>query len=227
MAVLGVVLVLASASRVFAGLKDALNTIWGIQAKAGRGVSGMLKDRFLSIAMVLVIGFLLLTSLVLSAAVNGFSDWLGSVLPVPGFVWQGVSFLISFAVVTALFAMIFKILPDANVEWTHVWTGAAFTALLFAVGKFGLALYLGRQDAASMYGAAGALVPVLLWVYYSSLILLFGAVFTRVYARARGHRIEPKPWAVRMDAAALAKEGIADPEANPPRATAPVRDSQV
>jgi membrane protein len=190
MAGVGVVLLLIAASGVFGQLQDALNTIWEIESKATGGVWGFVKARFLSMTMVLGTGFLLLVSLLLSAGVTATTDALERIVPVPGFVWQIVSFLVSLGVVTILFALIFKVLPDANVKWNHVWIGALMTAALFTVGKFLLALYLGRRDAASTYGAAGALVLVLMWVYYSSLILLFGAEFTQVYARARGARIQ-------------------------------------
>jgi membrane protein len=190
MAFVGVVLLLVAASGVFGQLQDALNTIWEIDGKTAGGVWGFVKARFLSMTMVLGTGFLLLVSLLLSAGVTAATDALERLVPVPGFVWQIVSFLVSLGVVTILFAMIFKVLPDANVKWNHVWIGALMTAALFTVGKFLLALYLGRRDAASTYGAAGALVLVLMWVYYSSLILLFGAEFTQVYARSRGDRIE-------------------------------------
>jgi membrane protein len=190
MAVVGVVLLLVAASGVFGQLQDALNTIWEIESEATGGVWGFVKARFLSMTMVLGTGFLLLVSLLLSAALTATTDGLERILPVPGFVWQAASFLLSLGVVTVLFAMIFKILPDAEVRWSYVWVGALMTAVLFTVGKFLLALYLGRRDAASTYGAAGALVLVLTWVYYSSLILLFGAEFTQVYARSKGHRIE-------------------------------------
>ncbi len=198
MAAVGSVVLLISASGVFAQLKDAMNTVWGIQAAPGRGIVNFLRSRFLSLAMVLVIGFLLLISLLLSAGVTGATSWLESLFAIPAFVWQIFSLLITLLVVTLLFAMIFKILPDAEIEWRDVWTGAFLTALLFALGKFLLALYLGRQDAASTYGAAGALILILTWVYYSANILLFGAEFTQVYAKKRGRRIEPSQGAVRV-----------------------------
>jgi membrane protein len=175
---------------VFGQLQDALNTIWEIESQAAGGVWGFVKGRFLSMTMVLGTGFLLLVSLLLSAALTAATDALERIAPSPGFVWQLGSILLSIGVITLLFAMIFKILPDAKVQWNHVWVGALMTAVLFTVGKTLLALYLGRRDAASTYGAAGALVLVLTWVYYSSLILLFGAEFTQVYARSKGDRIE-------------------------------------
>jgi membrane protein len=190
MAVVGIVLLLVAASGVFGQLQDALNTIWEIESKSAAGLWSFFKGRFLSMAMVLGTGFLLLVSLVLSAGLAATTDALERVVPVPGVVWQVVGLIVSLGVITLLFAMIFKILPDADVQWNHVWIGALMTGVLFTVGKFLLGLYLGRGDAASTYGAAGALVLVLMWVYYSSLILLFGAEFTQVYARTRGHRIE-------------------------------------
>ncbi|MBK1881240.1 YihY/virulence factor BrkB family protein [Luteolibacter pohnpeiensis] len=201
MAVVGVLVLLVSASGVFAQLKDAMNTVWQIEVKPGRGILAIAKDRILSLTMVLVIGFLLLISLLLSAAVAATTDYLAAILPIPGFLWLLVSFLISISVITLLFAMIFKILPDATVKWEDVWIGAFLTACLFSIGKLLLALYLGRQEAASTYGAAGALILILSWVYYSSNILLFGAEFTQVYARSKGRRIEPKPGAVRVGSA--------------------------
>jgi membrane protein len=191
MAIVGVVLLLVAASGVFGQLQDALNTIWEIETEASGGIWGFVKGRFLSMTMVLGTGFLLLVSLLLSAALTAATGALERFAPLPGFVWQIASILLSTGLITLLFAMIFKILPDARIEWNHVWVGAAMTAVLFTVGKFLLALYLGRREAASTYGAAGALVLLLTWVYYSSLILLFGAEFTQVYARSKGRRIEP------------------------------------
>ena len=192
MAIVGVGVLLVSASGVFAQLKDAMNTVWGIKIKPGRGVIAMVKDRFLSLAMVLVIGFLLLVSLVLSATIAAATSYLTVLMPVSPVIWQLVTFFVSLGVITLLFAMIFKVLPDANVQWRDVWTGALITSALFSIGKFLLALYLGRQEAASTYGAAGALILILSWVYYSANILLFGAEFTQVYARSKGRRIIPK-----------------------------------
>ncbi len=148
-------------------------------------------DRIMSLSMVLVIGFMLLVSLVLSTAVAAATSWIGTVLPVPPFVWLSLNSVVSLSVITLLFAMIFKILPDADVRWKDVWAGAFMTSCLFSIGKFLLALYLGRMGAASTYGAAGALVLILTWVYYSSNILLLGAEFTQVLAHRRGRRIGP------------------------------------
>ena len=138
-------------------------------------------------------------SLVLSAALAAFGKWFGGWLPAPEVVLQVLEFLISFAVITGLFAMIFKTLPDAQVAWRDVWVGATLTAMLFTVGKFAIGLYLGKSDVGSAYGAAGSLVILLVWVYYSAQILLFGAEFTEVYANAVGSRIVPSKDAVVTD----------------------------
>lgn len=195
---LGLATLLLGASGVFGQLQDSLNTIWEVKPKAGRGLKGMLRDRFLSFSMVLVIGFLLLVTLVISAVLAGVGKFLSDSLPIPSSVMQSVNFAISFAVTTLLFALIFKVLPDAYVRWRDVWVGAAVTALLFSLGRFLIGLYLGRSSVSSPYGAAGSLVILLLWVYYSSQILFLGAEFTQVYANRFGEKIRPKPNAERL-----------------------------
>ncbi|HET9963199.1 MAG TPA: YihY/virulence factor BrkB family protein [Nitrospiraceae bacterium] len=190
---------LFGASGLFGQLQDALNTIWGVEPKPDRGLWGMIQDRFLSFMAVLGTAFLLLVSLVISAALAAFGKWFGGILPAPEVVLQVINFAVSVAVITMLFAMIFKLLPDARIAWRDVWIGAAMTALLFTIGKFLIGLYLGKSDVGSAYGAAGSLVIVLLWVYYSSQILLFGAEFTQVYANTSGEKIIPTEQAVVVD----------------------------
>jgi len=208
MGFVGVVTLLIGASGVFAALKDALNTIWEVQAKPGLGIMGFVKDRLLSFGMVLVIGFLLLASLMLTTAVSAMNKFFGDALGVPTAVWAVIGFLVSFGVVTVLFAAIFKMLPDVKIEWRQVWVGAAVTALLFVIGKLLLGWYLGRESAASSYGAATSVVLLLLWIYYTTLILLFGAEFTQVYARAMGATIEPTENAEPVTAEKRAQEGL-------------------
>ncbi|HEY6843592.1 MAG TPA: YihY/virulence factor BrkB family protein [Thermoanaerobaculia bacterium] len=174
--IIGAITLLFGAAGVFGQLKDALNTIWNVPEKKSGGFMKMLKDRFLSFAMVFGIGFLLLVSLVIDAALSAIS----------GGLWQPLQLLISFLVVTVLFALIFRFLPDIHPSWRDVWFGAGFTSLLFVIGKFGLGLYLGKGTVGSAYGAAGSLVVLLVWIYWSSNILFFGAEFTQVYARAHG-----------------------------------------
>lgn len=180
---------LLGASGVFAQLQDALNTVWGVEPKAGRGIWGAIKDRFFSFVAVLGTGFLLLVSLVLSAALAAFGKLFLSWLPGQEAVLHVADLAVSFGVITLLFAMMFKLLPDAKIAWRDVWIGAGLTSLLFTIGKFLIGLYLGKADIGSAYGAAGSLVILLVWVYYSSQILLFGAEFTSVYANRYGSRI--------------------------------------
>ncbi|MFY0523637.1 YihY/virulence factor BrkB family protein [Archangium gephyra] len=187
---LGVIALVFGATGVFVQLQEALNHIWHVQPKPRSGVLNFLRNRFLSFAMVLVIGFLLLVSLVVSAALAGIGAWFDHLIPGWTLLWQGLNLLISFAVITVLFAMMYKILPDTQVAWRDVWLGAAVTSLLFGLGKFGIGLYLGRSTVSSSYGAAGSLAVVLIWVYYSAQILFLGAEFTRVYARSHGSRAQ-------------------------------------
>jgi membrane protein len=197
--VIGVLLALFGASGVFGQLQDALNTVWGVKAKPGAGIWGFLRTRFLSFAMVGGICFLLLVSLTLEGLLRGFSHYVQSVLPGGIVIALAAYWAFDLAVVILLFAVIFKFLPDAEIRWRDVWIGAAMTAIFFAIGKWALGLYLGSGSAASAYGAASSLITLLLWVYYSSQILLFGAEFTQVYANRAGRDIEPAEHAVRVE----------------------------
>lgn len=176
-------------TNVFAQLQNSLNAIWDVEPKPGRGIMGTIKDRFLSFSMVIGVAFLLLVSLVLSAALAALSSSFSSLLPGMDWLWQLVNFVISFAVITLLFAAIYKVLPDVEIAWRSVWIGAAITALLFTIGKFALGIYLG--NATDAYGAAGSVMAFLLWVYYSAQIVFFGAEFTQIYANRYGAGVEP------------------------------------
>ena len=173
-------------------MQSDLNTIWGVEAKPGHGIWDFIKNRLLSFAIVVGIGFLLLVSLVVSAALSAAAKYFSALVPGLDVLWMIVNLAVSFGVITLLFAMIFKVLPDVRIAWREVWIGAAGTALLFTAGKFLLGLYLGKNATVSAYGAAGSLVLILLWVYYSAQILFFGAEFTQVYACRFGTRMEPK-----------------------------------
>jgi membrane protein len=197
--IIGIALALFGASGVFGQLQDALNTIWGVKAKPGRGIWGFLRNRFLSFAMVAGICFLLLVSLAMEALLKGFSHYVQSILPGGTVVALTVYLIFDFGVVVLLFAMIFKFLPDVKIQWRDVWIGAVMTAILFGVGKWLLGLYLGSGAAGSAYGAASSLITLLLWVYYSSQILLFGAEFTQVYAARAGREFKPDEYAVRVE----------------------------
>ena len=193
---------------VFGELQDSLNTIWGVTPKPGRRVGDILKERFLSFAMVVGIGFLLLVSLVLSAWLAAVSAYVGRMLPAPAEALEAVNFVISFFVITGSFGLIFKLLPDVKVAWRDVWLGAAVTSLFFTVGKLLIGLYLGRSAVASAYGAAGSLVVIVVWVYYSAQILLFGAEFTKVWARRRGSGFVPEKTAMPVTQEARAEQGM-------------------
>jgi membrane protein len=187
----GVVVLLFGASTVFGQLKEALNAIWGVRAKPGLGIWGLVRERLLSFGMVLVIGFLLLVSLALSTALAALNGWMEGYLHLPKFLSAIFGFVLPLGVETVLFALVFQILPDARIRWRCVWLGAVVTALLFEVGKTGLAWYLGQASTTSSFGAAGSLVVLLLWVFYASCILFFGAEFTKVYAAEAKAWIEP------------------------------------
>lgn len=196
--IIGVALALFGASGVFGQLQDALNTIWGVKAKPGTGIWGFLRARFLSFAMVAGVCFLLLVSLAIEALLKGFSHYVQSIVPGGIVIALTVYLVFDFAVVVLLFAMIFKFLPDVKIQWRDVWIGAVITAIFFGIGKWALGLYLSSGAAGSAYGAASSLITLLLWVYYSSQILLFGAEFTQVYADRAGRGVEPSEYAVRI-----------------------------
>ena len=196
---IGVVLALFGASGVFGQLQDALNTIWGVKPKPGGGVMGFIRTRFLSFAMVGGVCFLLLVSLTVETLLRGLSAYLKNVMPGGDVLALALFLLFDLAIVILLFAMIFRYLPDAKIAWRDVWVGATLTAVLFALGKFVLGLYLGSGAAGSAYGAASSLITLLLWIYYAAQILLFGAEFTQVYANTYGTRVEPQEHAVKVE----------------------------
>ncbi len=188
---------LFGASGVFGQLQQSLNTIWEVEAKPGRGIWGFFRDRFLSFAMVMGIAFLLLVSLVISAGLAVVGTYLDRLPPAFEFVGRVLNFVLSTGVITILFALMFKVLPDVRMSWRDVWLGAFVTAILFAIGKAAIGLYLGQSALASSYGAAGSFVVLLVWIYYSAQILFFGAELTQVYANRYGSRIRPAENAVK------------------------------
>jgi len=197
--IIGILLALFGASGVFGQLQDALNTIWGVKAKPGGDIWGFLRSRFLSFAMVGGVCFLLLVSLTLESVLKGFSHYIQGALPGGIVLAIAVYWIFDLAVVILLFAIIFKFLPDAKIQWRDVWIGAGITAIFFAIGKWALGLYLGSGSAASAYGAASSLITLLLWVYYSSQIVLFGAEFTQVSANQAGRGVAPDEHAIRVE----------------------------
>jgi membrane protein len=191
-AVVGFAVLLFSATGVFAQMQYALNTIWDVQPKAGGGLWQWLRKRILSLGMILGIGFLLLVSLGLNTALNLL--FAGT----SGYLWAGANLIVSLVIAVVLFGLIYKVLPDVKISWGDVWAGAAITAILFTVGRFGLELYLGRSSVGSPYGAAGSFVVILLWIYYATLIFFFGAELTQAYARLHGRGLEPEEHAERI-----------------------------
>jgi membrane protein len=185
--VFSVIVLLIGASGVFVEMQDALNEIWNV-ATSKTGVRRLIKSRFLSFGMVLGIGFLLLVSLLLSTALSAAANYISTFIPVLPPILHTVDFTFSFLFIAALMALIFKLLPDVPIPWSDVWVGALLTSLLFTVGKFLIGFYIGKSVKMSAYGATGAVVIVLAWVYYSAQILYFGAEFTRVYSNECGSR---------------------------------------
>lgn len=189
--IIGVATLLFGATGVFYQLQQSLNNIWDVEPNKDAGIKKLLKDRVSSFGVILVIGFLLLISLLLTTALTALSDFIMQYLPdYLLYVFYVAQFILSFGIITLLFAMMFKILPDVDMQWRTVWIGAAVTAFLFIIGKFALGIYFGKSDPGSAYGAAGSLILILLWTSYSCLILFFGAEFTQVYARKYGHTIQ-------------------------------------
>ena len=183
--VLGVTTLLIGATAVFGELQDAFNLIWRSKPRLRSFWLSMLFSRLLSFALVIALGFLMLASLLVSAGIAIFTGYVEALAGASGTLLALINFITSFAILTFLFALLFRVLPDAAVTWRDVWPGSVITALLFSVGKFLIGLYLGNSAIASSYGAAGSLVVILVWVYYSAQILLFGAEFTRLYAAPR------------------------------------------
>ena len=198
-AVIGVVTLLFGASGVFGELQGALNTVWGVKPKPGRGIWATIRTRFLSFGMVLVVGFLLLVSLAVTTALQAGAKYLEGQMPGLPTLLLVANFVVTFLVITLLFALIFKFLPDARIAWKDVWFGALVTAGLFTLGKYLIGLYLTQAAPESAFGAAGSVVAFVIWVYYSGLIVLFGAELTEVTAAHAGRRIRPTEDAIPAD----------------------------
>jgi membrane protein len=214
--VVAFVTLLFGASGVFTELQDALNVIWDVKGQTSSGLVGMVRQRLFSFGMVLSVGFLLLVSLILSAGLAYVGRSFGQLVPMPPFILQSINFVVSFAVIAVLFALMFKYVPAAKISWRDVLIGAVGTALLFTIGKQLLGLYLAKASVGSTYGAAGSLVAVIVWIYYSAQIFFFGAEFTRLYGEVHGPKSE-----------SAAKQPASKPETEPAQvvqtAEAPVR----
>ena len=196
-AIAGIVALMVGATTVFAQMQYSLNSLWGVRPKPSRNsILLFIRKRIFSLMVVVSIGFVLLVSLVFGVALRATLEFSAGFVPAVAMLINGAEMLVSFVVVTLLFATIFKVLPDVVLRWRQVMMGAILTAMLFSLGRYGIAAYLAYTAPASAYGAAGAVVLILMWVYYSSLILLFGAAFTKVNLQAQGKEIRPRNTAV-------------------------------
>jgi membrane protein len=210
-ALIGAGILFFGASGVFTELQDALNVIWGVKPKE-EGLKGLIKGRFTSFTMVLGTCFLLLVSLVVTAVVAAMSAQFTTWIPGGEAIGHLLEMSASFLVIALLFAMIFKVLPDAKIRWNDVWIGAVVTALLFTIGKFAIGVYIGKAGIGTAYGAAGSIVILITWVYYSAQILYFGAEFTQVYATTHGSHAVPAENAVPLTPEDRAAQGLASEE---------------
>jgi membrane protein len=191
--VLGILTALIGSTAVFANLQSSLNQVWQVQSKTDLStIKVLIRVRMRSFGIVLAVGFLLLVSMVFSALLNGIQGMMDDQMKQVSWLWNLMNTLISFGVITLLFAMIYKYLPDVKISWRDVVIGAALTSVLFSIGKYMIGFYLGNVAIGSTYGAAGSFVVLLIWIYYSSLIFFFGAEFTHVYAHNFGRRIRPE-----------------------------------
>ena len=207
--IIGIATMVIGSTAVFAELQSALNQIWGIKVRPDRSfLKGLIRDRLLSFAIVIAVGFLLLVSLAISASLSAIQDFLTGYIHHISWLWRITNSVTSFIVTTFLFATIYKYLPDVRISWRDVTVGAMCTAFLFTIGKFLIGFYLGQTAIASMYGAAGSFVVLLIWVYYSALICFFGAEFTQVYARRYGSKICPQGYAMFVEQHADECEGF-------------------
>jgi membrane protein len=206
---IGLVVLFFGATGLFVQLQDALNTIWKVMPKPGRPIWSMLRDRLLSFLLVVGSAFLLLVSLAATTALSALNRFVPpDALPGGFYWWEVINGLVSLGFSILLFAMVYKVLPDVHIAWRDVWIGAAVTGLLFTAGKYLLSLYLSQSSTTSAFGAAASLVVLLLWVYYSAQIFLFGAEFTRVYADRFGSQVRPTENAIRITPEQLARQGI-------------------
>lgn len=199
-AIFGLIILLIGASGVFAEIQGSINYIWGIEAKPKRGIIKYVYNRLMSFSMIGSVGFLLLVGLIINSIIEILNKRLALYFPQDAlFLFSFINFILVFGIITLLFTLIFKTLPDGKIDYRDCITGASFTAVLFMIGKFAIGAYLGSSEIASVYGAAGSIILILIWVYYSAIILYFGAEFTKVYARTHGQQIIPNKYSVQIE----------------------------
>ncbi|RYD46154.1 MAG: YihY/virulence factor BrkB family protein, partial [Verrucomicrobiaceae bacterium] len=220
--IIGIVTLLIGATSMFGEMQDSINGIWGIKVHPKAGIKAVIKNRLLSFGLVGTLGFLLLVSLAATAVVEGLGARLKNIFPGASVViFYIINLVLTLGITTVLFAGIFKVLPDAKIKWKDVWVGSAATAVLFLVGKFLIGLYISKSNVGSTYGSAGSLIVLLLWIYYSSFILYFGAEFTKSYLVSYGPGIRPNEYAVPMEGSVVAS---AEPKKQPQ--TEPLRPAE-
>jgi len=216
---IGIATLVFAATTFFVTLQDSLNSIWNIKAKPKNNILKVIKDRFLSFGLILSIALLMLVSFLITAILTFFTDYLEQLFPTIAVVFIHIlNIAVSLAFITLLFALIYKYLPDAIIRWKDVWVGSFLTALLFVLGRFLISWYLGQGDVGSAYGAAGSIIIILVWIYYSSLIIFFGCEFTQQYANSFGEKIRPKSHAVEVELREVAHEDSHDQKAGRPPA---------
>ncbi len=206
--IIGSVTLLIGATTVFGEIQDSINSIWRVKAKPKRGWVKMIKDRLMSSSLIVVLGFLLLVTLLVNGILSGLGEYLRNYIPdITMVIFNILNVVVGFAVIAILFGTIFKILPDAEIAWKDVRVGAFFTAVLFMLGRYGISFYIETAGTASLYGAAGSIIVILLWVYYTAAILYLGAEFTRAYAEHSGIKIIPAEYAVYVEMTEKEVEG--------------------
>ncbi|MRG43763.1 YihY family inner membrane protein [Chitinophaga sp. SYP-B3965] len=209
-AVIGFITLIIGATGVFTEIQDSINLIWRLKTKPkkGKGLLKIVLTRLLSFSLVISLGFVMVVSLVIHGVIEVLMTRLSSIFPFTTTVVYIINLIVTFITITALFAVVFKVLPDAKIKWRHVWVGAMTTTVLFMLGKFAIGFYLGSSSIGSTYGAAGSLVILLVWVYYSAAILYFGAAFTRQYVQQKGERIYPNNYAVWVEQVEVETKGV-------------------
>jgi len=213
---IGVVVLMLGASSIFMEIQDSLNIIWRVKAKPKKGWLKLIENRFLSFSLIIGVGFLLLASLIVNLLITTIGDWLERFLhPVTTLLIKGINLGLTFIIISILFAVIFKFLPDVKIKWRDVRSGAFFTAVFFMLGQYAINVYVQYTAKSSTYGAAGSILVLLIWIYYTSAILYIGAEFTQVYAEARGSQIEPAEYAVAVQQTEVLRDVKKLPPQNP------------
>ena len=215
-AVVGIITLLIGASSIFVEIQDSLNIIWRVKAKPKKGWLKLIQNRFLSFSLIVSLGFLLLASLIINLLMTALSNWIGRFLHViTSLLIKGINLGVTFIIISILFGIIFKVLPDVKIKWRDVRSGAFFTAILFMIGQYAINLYVQYTANSSAYGAAGSILVIMVWIYYTAAILYIGAEFTQVYAEAIGSHIEPADYAVSVQQTEVEREVKSLPPQNP------------